>query len=178
MLCSYEVTQDLWEAVMGGNPAESKGAGRPVENVSWNDCQKFLEKLNSLPMVKESGLTYRLPTEEEWEYACRAGSEGDYCKLADGTVITKEMLGRVAWYDGNRADVMHPVGEKEPNAFGLYDVHGNVWEWTATVDGDSRVSRGGGWLNGANRCVADARGRHKPDEREDDFGLRLAADVR
>ena len=88
----YEVTQAQWEAVMGENPSDFKGPNNPVENVSWEDCKKFLEKLNSMPEVKESGLTFRLPTEEEWEYACRAGSTGDYCKLADGTEITKSTL--------------------------------------------------------------------------------------
>lgn len=88
----YEVTQEQWEAVMGENPSCFKGSNNPVECVSWDDSKKFLEKLNAMPEVKESGLTFRLPTEEEWEYACRAGSTGDYCKLADGTEITKSTL--------------------------------------------------------------------------------------
>ena len=85
--------------------------------------------LNSMPEVKKSGLTFRLPTEKEWEYACRAASTGDYCKLADGTEITKGTLGDVAWYEDNSGKKTHPVGQKKPNAFGLHDMHGNVLEW-------------------------------------------------
>ena len=93
----YEVTQAQWEAVMGENPSEFKGANHPVENVSWDDCQAFLAKLNAHPFARASGLVFRLPTEEEWETACRAGSTNDFCRLADGTEITEATLGRVAW---------------------------------------------------------------------------------
>ena len=88
-LGKFEVTQAQWEAVMGENPSYFKGADNPVENVSWVDCQEFLKKLNALPAVKKSGLVFRLPDEKEWEYACRAGSTGHYCRLADGTEITE-----------------------------------------------------------------------------------------
>ena len=84
----FEVTQAQWEAVMGENPSDFKDADNPVENVSWDDCQEFLKKLNALSAVKESGLVFRLPAEKEWEYACRAGSTGDFCKLAEGTEIS------------------------------------------------------------------------------------------
>ena len=97
----YEVTQAQWEAVMGENPSKFKGADHPVECVSWDDCQVFLEKLNAHPAARASGLVFRLPTEEEWETACRAGSTNDYCRLADGTEITEATLGRVAWFDEN-----------------------------------------------------------------------------
>ena len=97
----YEVTQAQWEAVMGENPSYFKGADHPVECVSWDDCQAFLEKLNAHPAARASGLVFRLPTEEEWEAACRAGSTNDYCRLADGTEITEATLGRVAWFDEN-----------------------------------------------------------------------------
>ena len=97
----YEVTQAQWEAVMGENPSEYKGADHPVENVSWDDCQAFLEKLNAHPAARASGLVFRLPTEEEWEFACRAGSTNEYCRLADGTEITEATLGRVAWFEEN-----------------------------------------------------------------------------
>ena len=134
-----------WEAVMGVNPSEFEGAENPVENVSWDDCQEFLEKLNAQPAAKASGLVFRLPEEDEWEYACRAGAEGDYCKLADGTEIEEETLDEVAWFSDNSDGTTHPVGRKKPNAFGLYDMHGNVEEWTATADGENRVTRGGSW---------------------------------
>lgn len=159
----YEVTQAQWEAVMGENPSVFKGADHPVENVSWDDCQAFLEKLNSHPAARASGLVFRLPTAEEWEFACRAGSTNDFCRLADGTEITEATLGRVAWYNENLStrprwlsrfldfaeglvDRVHevdwsetlshkPVGRKEPNAWGLHDMHGNVMEWTSTKIG-------------------------------------------
>ncbi len=152
--CRYEATQALWEAVMGTNPSEFLGADRPVENVSWNDCQTFLEKLNATPEARASGLVFRLPTAEEWEHACRAGSTGDYCKLSDGTDITEDTLKRVAWYGVRSGHTTHSVGQKQPNAFGLYDMHGNVWEWTSTDIGRYRVNRGGGWWDDDADCCA------------------------
>ena len=173
-ICKYEVTQALWFAVMGENPSEFKGADRPVENVSWDDCQKFLEKLNALPEVKASGKTYRLPTADEWEFACRAGATGDYCKLADGTEITGETLGEVAWFDENSDTKTHPVGQKKPNAFGLYDMHGNAWEWTSTAVGRFRVCCGGSWMNRAYGCEAGRRPSGNPVDRDNGLGFRLA----
>lgn len=174
-MCKYEVTQALWMAIMGDNPSYFKGPNRPVESISWNDCQKFLEKLNANPDVKKTGLVFRLPTEEEWEYACRAGSSGDYCKMTDGSEITEETLGTVAWYDDNSNKETHPVGQKQPNAFGLYDMHGNVWEWTSTAVGGFRVNRGGCWNFSAVNCTCGLRCRDSPDDRYDLLGLRLVA---
>ena len=174
----YEVTQAQWQAVMGENPSEFKGDFNPVENVSWDDCKKFLEKLNSMPEVKASGLTFRLPTEKEWEYACRAGSTGDYCKLADGTEIRNDTLGEVAWYDDNSDKKTHPVGQKKPNAFGLYDMHGNVKEWCEDLyraGSSCRVHRGGGWYSSSRSCTAGNRYLNNPDCRFNDLGFRLAA---
>ena len=202
----YEVTQAQWEALMGENPSMFKGADHPVENVSWDDCQAFLEKLNAHPAARATGLVFRLPTEEEWETACRAGSTNDYCRLADGTEITEGTLGRVAWYDENAStrprwlarflafaerlvDRVHevdwsetvthkPVGRKEPNAWGLHDMHGNVWEWTETAVGEYRVSGGGSWWISAWYCESSDRGRDSPDYRDCYLGFRLCASGR
>ena len=174
----HEVTQAQWEAVMGSNPSAFKGADLPVESVSWDDCQDFIKKINALPEVKGSGWTYRLPTGKEWEYACRAGSKGDYCKLADGTEITKSTLGEVAWYNDYNSRQTHPVGQKKPNAFGLYDMHGNVSEWCEDLYAagkPSRVFRGGSWFNLAWRCRAGHRRDSAPGDRNRNLGFRLAA---
>ena len=185
-MCKYEVTQALWFAVMGRNPSWFEGADLPVETVSWDDCQKFLKKLNAIPEVKVSGRVYRLPTTDEWRYAGRAGSTGDYCKLADGTEISKETIGEVAWYDANSNDETHSVGQKKPNAFGLYDMHGNVREWTSEAsrnmvwgywDGTYRVPVCGGcWRDGAFACRAGNEDEIITGESNDSIGLRLASD--
>ena len=174
----YEVTQAQWGSVMGNNPSHFKGANLPVESVSWNDCQDFIKKLNALSEVKKSGWAYRLPTEKEWEYACRAGSTDDYCKLADGTEIMDDTLVEVAWYHDKCNDKTHPVGQKKPNAFGFYDMHGNVWEWCEDlyqVGSSVRVRRGGSWGFGSRYCRASDRGYGHPGDRGSCFGFRLAA---
>ncbi len=125
--------------------------------------------------MKKSGLTFRLPTAEEWEFACRAGATGDYCKLANGTEITKDTLGQVAWFDANSGSETHPVGQKQPNAFGLYDMHGNMWEWTSTAVDELRVDRGGSWCSSAGNCESSFRNGHSPSYRHYDLGFRLCA---
>ena len=176
-ICKYEVSQALWYAVTGEVPSHFTGGELPVESVSWDDCQAFLEKLNALPEVRASGFTYRLPTAAEWEYACRAGATGDYSRLEDGAEVTSATLKGVAWYGEDRTKgTTHPVGQKKPNAFGLYDMHGNVWEWVADGDGSSRTDCGGGWRNGASTCTSGSRFRHFGEFSRDDIGLRLAAD--
>ena len=175
----YEVTQEEWEAVMGSTPSYFKNRpSNPVETVSWNDCQEFVRNLNALPAAKASRLVFRLPTTEEWDMACLAGATGDYCKLADGTEITEETLGEVAWFDDNSGHKTHPVGRKKPNAFGLYDMHGNVGEWTQSAVGDDRVNRGGSFGGSAILCSACLRGWRDPGHRLGFLGLRLAASGR
>jgi len=116
----YEVTQAQWSEMMNNNPSEFKDDIRPVERVSWNDVQAFIQKLNT----KEETNKYRLPTEAEWEYASRAGSESSY-----GFAGNANILSQYAWYRKNSADETHPVGQLKPNAWGLHDMHGNVHEW-------------------------------------------------
>ncbi len=179
----YEVTQEQWGAVMGTNPSKFKGFNKPVERVRWIDCKRFLEKLNALPEVKASGLIYRLPTEVEWEYACRAGGTGEYCQLADGTEVTKDTLGKVAWYGfgilgGNSGSKTHPVGQKVPNGYGLYDMHGNVSEWCEEPweQGSSyHVTRGGSFDYQDTKYKVSDRNRADDGLRYEYVGFRLVA---
>ncbi len=166
-LGKYQVTQQQWEAVMGNNPSNFKGGSLPVETVSWDDAQIFIQKLNQLSGKKN----YRLPTEGEWEYACRAGSTSDYY-FGDN----ESQLGEYAWYDGNSGATTHPVGQKKPNEWGLYDMAGNVWEWTDSWYDSShsyRVIRGGSWYYGAERCRSVYRISGTPDYRNYFIGFRL-----
>ena len=187
----YEVTQALWKAVMGNNPSgySHQGDSLPVENVSWNDCQKFISKLNAMPEFKEPGFSYRLPTADEWEFACRAGATGDFCRLEDGTEITRHTLDRVAWFADKSGGGIHPVGQKKPNAFGLYDMHGNVAEWTSTTTearslfgGKSQhpIICGGCYFHFAFVCAASRRVSESPNRDRPllggSYGLRLAAE--
>ena len=181
-LGKYEVTQEQWEKLMGSNPSNFKGAKKPVEMVTWNDCQYFLAKLKE----KLPGQSFRLPTEAEWEYACRAGSTGDYC-YGDG----EDSLAEYAWYSGYSGSMAHPVGAKKPNAWGLYDMHGNVWEWCADWVGDyplgsltdptgpekgsAWVFRGGSYGDAATACRSANRYGFGPAFRSYILGFRVAA---
>ncbi|MEI8033797.1 MAG: SUMF1/EgtB/PvdO family nonheme iron enzyme [Chlorobiaceae bacterium] len=166
-LGKYPVTQQQWEAVMGNNPSNFKGGSLPVETVSWDDAQIFIQKLNQLSGKKN----YRLPTEEEWEYACRAGATSEYYF---GDDVSR--LGEYAWYDGNSGATTHPVGQKKPNEWGLYDMAGNVWEWTDSWYDSShsnRVIRGGSCYNRTGYCRSDSRLNGPPDARLSLIGFRL-----
>ena len=176
-----EVTQELWEAVMGSNPSYFEGDNqRPVENVSWNDCQKFIKKLNRL-----TGKEFRLPTEAEWEYAARGGKYSRGYKYSGSNDADE-----VAWYDSNSGSKTHPVKTKKDNELGLYDMSGNVWEWcndwwgcyqsnsqtnpTGPSEGESRVLRGGGWCYFDMGVRVSRRDYLTPGYRHIIIGLRLA----
>jgi len=182
----YPVTQTQWERVMMSNPSKFKNAGNnaPVEQVSWEDCQEFIQKLNQT--VEARNLKFRLPTEAEWEYACRAGTKTRFYSGND--VRDAEAVG---WHYRNANGTPHPVGQKKANAWGLYDMHGNVWEWCQDWyggygSGDSidpkgpssgawRVVRGGSW-NSESVCGRSAGRSHiAPDVRSDSAGLRVVA---
>lgn len=147
-LGKYPVTQQQWKAVMGNNPSHFRGESLPVENVSWDDARIFIQKLNQL----SGNQLYRLPTSEEWEYACRAGSTSFYHFGNDSS-----QLGEYAWYRDNSGQTTHPVGQKKPNEWGLYDMIGNVWELTG------RNSRGGAWGLDVAGCQSALRGFFNPD---------------
>ena len=174
----FEVTQEQWQRIMGTDPSYFKGPKKPVESVSWNECQEFVRKLNTLSAAKDAGMGFRVPTEDEWELACRAGAPKSehYCKLADGPQITPSTLSRVARYGKHWDDGTVPVGSFEHNAWGLYDMHGNVWEWTESTDGKGCVSCGGCFFVEAQSCAADNRGGRYPGGSNWFLGLRVAAD--
>ena len=131
-ICKFELTQSIWETFAGFNPSHEKGGDLPVSNVTLADVEEFLDNLNAEPEVRTSGKRFRLPTAEEWEYACLSGGTNGFCRLADGTQITAKTLGEVAWMASNSNGRPHPVCTKTPNAFGLYDMHGNVAEFTSS----------------------------------------------
>ena len=175
-LGKYEVTQSDWQMVVGTNPSVFSGCGQcPVENVSWNDAQGFIRNLNG----RSGANRYRLPTEAEWEYAARAGTRGDRYGNVEA----------IAWYGEGFDGRTHPVGKKAPNAWGLYDMLGNVWEWLADWHGDypggtvtdprgpesgsRRVNRGGNWIFTARYSRASGRGFNSPGIRFKDLGFRL-----
>ncbi len=172
----YEVTQKLWKQIMGRNPSEFEDDRRPVENVSWNEVQKFIKKLS-----EKEGIQYRLPTEAEWEFACRAGTKTEY-SWGD------EFNGEYAWYRENSGGKTQPVGQKKSNAWGLYDMTGNVYEWCVDSYGDysdgqlvdpensggtRRIGRGGSWNSSAEGCRSSNRGSNHPFRRFNVLGFRL-----
>ena len=173
-LGKFEVTQEQWQTVMESNPSDFKGPKLPVEQVSWIDCQSFLAKLQY-----KTGRKFALPTEAQWEYACRAGTTTHY-SFGDSDAS----LGEYAWFSGNS----HPVGEKKPNPWGLCDMHGNLWEWCAdwyggylsgdatdpqgSSSGSYRVLRGGAWTCTADSLRSAFRSIYTPGNRNNYIGLR------
>ncbi len=186
----YELTQQQWQAIYGTNPSFFQDDNRPVEQVSWDDVHQFLDTLNS----QTESAPFRLPSEAEWEYACRSGE--DNTRFHWGYDTTYQALYRYAWFDNVSDGQSHEIGLKRPNNWGLYDMHGNVWEWCedwyhstydgAPIDGsawttignrNTRVRRGGGWNYGRSECRSAYRFRTSPSSRFSSQGLRLVKDA-
>jgi formylglycine-generating enzyme required for sulfatase activity len=175
----YEVTQEQWVKIMNNNPSRHIGKKLPVDSVSWHEAQEFLEAIND----QNPGQQYRLPTEAEWEYAARANSTKSYFFGDD-----ERKLPRYAWFDETSKDITHPIGKLKPNAWGLYDIYGNVWEWcqdwygpypeeavkdpTGPESGKYRTLRGGSWCYYDRYCRSANRGYNLPDYKWG-LGLRL-----
>jgi len=189
-MMTTEVTQGMWQEVMGENPAQYTGnLNRPVETVSWNDCQEFITRMNDI----DPSYTYRLPSEAEWEYACRAGTT---TRFYWGDDPDSTAIDEYAWYWANTDTTPQPVAQKLPNDWGLYDMSGNVFEWCedwyheshsgAPTDGSARVSpsgssrieRGGAWFGDARYCRSANRGVDSPGSGGGGLGFRLARSVR
>lgn len=184
MISKYEVTQALWEIVMDDNPSQMKGANRPVENVSWEEVNIFIGRLNQI-----TGANYRLPTEAEWEYAARGGSHSRGYAYPGGNDYSA-----VAWMQDNSLEETHDVGEKGANELGLYDMGGNVSEWCSDwlgkysartennpkgpASGSQKVYRGGNWLSGKEACLSSYRRGASVDSKTGARGFRLAMDYR
>jgi formylglycine-generating enzyme required for sulfatase activity len=186
------VTQGQWKAVMGDNPASFLDGGDycPIEGISWDECQEFIRRLNA----GKDGI-YRLPTEAEWEYACRAGSLTPFCngEISELYCARDPLLGEVGWYCGNSGRKSRPVGQKSPNAWGLFDMHGNVSEWCqdwygeygsdsetdpqGPKSGSAKVIRGGSWFGNAKNCRSASRFHWPPNSRSEFIGFRLVKEI-
>jgi len=183
LLGQTEVTQAQWQAVMVNNPSAFPGADRPVERVSWENAMEFCRKLTDQQQATgrlPAGHSYTLPTEAQWEYACRAGTSGRFSGTPDA----------MGWYFSNWGNETKPVRQKQANVWGLYDMHGNVWEWCSDIyedklpggtvsdpkgasAGSHRVLRGGSWFSAAENCRSAVRDRREPDDYDYNLGFRL-----
>jgi len=182
-----ELTQTQYETLMGINPSHFRGDSNPVESVNFSDAKEYCRRLGELPPEKKSGNLYRLPTEAEWEFACRAGSTSSFCFGDDET-----MLEEYGWFNRNAARTTHPVGVKKPNAWGLHDMHGNVGEWCSdwysaypsdpqtdphgAESGDQIVVRGGGWFYVPQNSRSAHRDAYPKAARYVGLGFRLVAE--
>lgn len=181
-LGKFEVTQEQYTKVMGNNPSRYSGVFNPVDNVSWNNAVEFCQKLAS----RSAGRAYQLPSESEWEYACRTGCSGLYC-FSD----VSGDLNDYAWYCNNSRNSSHQIGKKRPNSYGIYDMHGNVWEWCedgyhtgyigAPSDGSvwesskiSHVLRGGSWYSNSDFCRSAIRCGNLQNKTDGNIGFRVA----
>ncbi len=169
----YPVTQEQYETIIGRNPAQFKGLHNPVERVTWYNAMDYCKKLHE--QLKENGLDVKikLPSEAQWEFACKAGTQTRYY-----SGDSEKDLSDVAWYESNSYGSTHPVGEKKPNAFGLYDMHGNVWQFCTdlydeSIDADSRAVRGGSWQTFAFHCRSARRTVIEPTQPLESVGLRV-----
>ena len=178
----FPVTQEEWQAVMDNNPSHFEGLDKPVDSINWLDCQNFIKKLNEI-----TGLSFRLPTEAEWEYAARGGKKSKRYKYSGGNILEQ-----VGWFDENSNEMSHPVGQKSPNELGLYDMSGNIWEWVqdwkgeytsdeqenpkGPLNGTERVCRGGGWNRERDRARVSYRGDDEPNLHYCSLGFRIAID--
>lgn len=161
LMAKTPITQVQWRGVMDTDPSYFKGDDLPVECVSWHDAMNFCQRTGT-----------RLPTEAEWEYAYRAGTTTDWYNGDD-----ESKVGEIAWYDDNSGGMTHPVAQKQPNAWGLYDMAGNVWEWCVDEEAPYRVIRGGSRILDASSTRAASRGNYNPDNRDDYIGFRVVKDV-
>jgi len=188
LLSKYPVTQDIYFAITQKSPFAFKGERNPVENISWNEAVHFCNLLSqktgfseyylintdeNIVTINKEADGYRLPTEAEWQYACKAGKKE--ARYGD--------IHKIAWYKENSDGGTHEVGTKEPNAWGLYDMLGNIWEWCwdiydEKIYGSYRVFRGGGWFDQERGCLATNRRRGHPTFQIDDLGFRLARSLK
>jgi formylglycine-generating enzyme required for sulfatase activity len=184
----YEVTQEQYEAVMGNNPSQHKGEGKPVDSVSWFEAVEFCRRLSARPEEKAAGNVYRLPTEAEWEYACRAGTTTAFHFGDD-----ESLLGDYAWYGRNSKYTSHKIGTKKPNAWGLYDMHGSAYEWcqdwyevyspnpvtdpTGPQTGEGRTIRGGGFSNAPEYLPSARRSLVSPASTKQSYGFRVVRET-
>ena len=195
-LGATDVTQEEYEHVVGVNPSKFRDPKRPVEHVSSGEAVEFCRKLSELPGEKASRRRYALPTDAQWEYACRAGSTGRWCFSSQPSpfpvAVEEKLLGEYAWFSANSGGSTHQVGQKRANVWGLYDMYGNVWQWCqdcydkdyyskspvddpqGAVTGDSRVIRGGAWNNDTCSCRSAVRYQCVPGTRHDQLGFRVS----
>ncbi len=184
----YDVTQTQYQQLMTMNPSEFKDPQNPVENLSWNDAVEFCKRLSELNEEKSANRMYRLPTEAEWEYSCRAGSDAVYCFGNDHSKMVQ-----FAWTGQNSSGTTHPVGQKSANSWGLFYMHGNVFEWCSDLRGDygseavvdpagatsgaERISRGGSWFHAPIHCRAATRVWNPPANFSNCQGFRVVMEV-